>query len=78
MDLSAIVSQYPILATVLMAIGVFRLVFKPLMTFIHAVVAATPTPADDAAVAQFEAGPIYKALAWFVDFAFSIKLPGQK
>ena len=72
------VSKYPLGASALIFIGVFRVIFKPTMTYLHSVADATPSLKDNEILAKIEANRFYKALAWFADFAFSIKLPSQK
>jgi hypothetical protein len=63
------------LTTVVLVIGSLRLVFKPVMVAIENYVKQTPNPADDARIAKFEAGPVYKLVAFVLDFGASIKLP---
>lgn len=74
----SLVDKYPASATVFMVIGVLRAVFKPIMTVLAAYVEATPTQADDEWLAKLQENKFYKYFAWFVDYAASIKLPGQK
>ena len=71
-------SKYPICLAILSGVGIFRVVFKPIVTAIKMVVAATPTQKDDVVVAEVEASKIWKAVLWIVDYLISIKLPGQK
>lgn len=70
----SLVEKYPSLSTVVMAVGVFRLTFKPLMTFLETVIKATPATGDDAALEKFKSGKIYKSLSFVVDYLLSIKL----
>ena len=70
-----LVAKYPLIAGVVMVIGVFRAIFKPLMTLVEAYVQSTPSTKDDEAVASFKTGKIYAALVWLVDYTTSIKLP---
>jgi hypothetical protein len=70
-----IIGQYPIVASILAVIGGLRLVFKPVMTAIEAVVAATPTKKDDLALEKTKDSAIYKAFVWLVDYLSSVKLP---
>jgi len=74
----AFVSKYPISASIFVMIGVFRTIFKPIMSVLAAYVMATPSIKDDSWLAAMQENKIYKGFAWFVDFATSIKLPGQK
>ena len=76
-DLSFVLSlvhNHPWLANVILAIGSFRLVLKPIMLGIEYYTKQTPNPDDDVAVLKFESGPIYKVLAIGLDFIGSIKL----
>lgn len=68
------VKEYPLFATVLFAMGFLRIIFKPLFAFVDAFVLATPTAKDDAAVASFKSGPIYKWVVFAIDYFASIKL----
>lgn len=76
--LLGLVEKYPVMMSVAAGIGVFRLVFKPAMSFLHAVAEATPTQKDNAALAKFESGKAYKSLVWIVDYLLSVKLPVKK
>ena len=62
-------------AATLLVIGSLRILFKPVMLAIEKYVKETPSPEDDARIARFEAGPIYKAIGFVLDFGASIKLP---
>lgn len=73
-----LVMKHPALMTVVAVVGTFRLVFKPLVAGIKAVVAASPSKADDAVVEKVEASKAFKTMAWLADYLLSIKLPGQK
>lgn len=73
-----LVQKYPNAVMVLTAVGVLRAIFKPLMGVWEAYVASTPSVSDDEVLNNFKTSKLYKALAWFVDYAASIKLPGQK
>lgn len=68
-------TQYPIVASILMVIGVLRVVMKPLMDFLRAVVLATPGTGDDALLAKVEASKIYGYWLYFLDWIGSIKTP---
>lgn len=73
--LTDLVHNYPMAVTFVMLLGVFRSIFKPIMTAIHAIVEATPTKADDLVLDEVERSRAYKAMAWIVDYLLSIKLP---
>ena len=72
---NGLAGNYGWLTTVVLVIGSLRIVFKPIMLALENYVRQTPTVADDERLAKFEAGIIYKALAFLLDFAASIKLP---
>ena len=65
----------PVLGTVLMIMGILRVAMKPLMGLIKSITDATETKVDDEAIDGFLASPLYKAIAWFIDYVGSIKLP---
>lgn len=71
-------TKYQVIMTICIVVGIFRLVFKPLVAIIKAVVVYTPSPKDDVIVAQVEASKVYKTVLWVIDYLLSIKLPGQK
>ncbi len=73
--IGALTAKYGVILTVIAWIGILRAVFKPLMSFVESVVKATPGKADDAAIAHFETGPVYKWLIWSLDWLASIKPP---
>ena len=76
--IDGLLGKYGWLTTVLLAIGSLRILFKPLMLALENYVRQTPTPTDDARLAKFEAGTIYKLIAFLVDLGASIKLPPLK
>ena len=71
-------TKYQVVMTICIVVGIFRLVFKPLMAIIKAVVVYTPTSSDDIVMAKIEEHKAYKAVLWVIDYLLSIKLPGQK
>lgn len=73
-----LVVKYPVLATVLMLIGILRAIFKPIVTYLENRAAATPDTADDEKIKAVEASGWYRALAWVLDFGASIKVGPQK
>lgn len=64
--------KYPWLVTVFTVIGILRVLFKPIMSVIEKAVANDPTKL--AHLQSFEGGPVFKAIAWVLDFGASIKL----
>lgn len=73
-----LVSKYPVLVGVLMAIGAARVVFKAVFSAAKLVVQATPTPKDDKILDDIEVSQTYKFIMFVVDYFLSIKLPGAK
>lgn len=67
--------QYPAVSTVLMAIGVLRLIMKPLMSFLNAFVLATPSTADDEFLKKIEESKWYPIVLYVLDWLGSIKTP---
>ena len=74
-DLAA---KYPIIASIIIVIGIFRNIFKPLMSFLRSFVLATPSVKDDSILDKFEGSKIYAGIIYVVDWFTSIKLPGAK
>lgn len=73
-----LVTNYPVGAAILMVLGVFRAIFKPLMSVWEAYVKSTPSDSDDKILEGFKASKVYKILVWLVDYLLSIKLPSKK
>jgi Zn finger protein HypA/HybF involved in hydrogenase expression len=70
LDLAA---QNPQVAAVLIVIGGFRVVMKPLMEFAKAIAASTDSLKDDKILSDVESSPIWKGVLFVLDYAFSIK-----
>ena len=70
-----LLGKYGWLTTVILVIGSLRILFKPVMLAIENYVKQTPSASDDERLAKFEAGPIYKVVAFILDLGASIKLP---
>jgi hypothetical protein len=71
---AALLAKFPILASVFMIMGALRAVLKPLMALFRAFVAYTPSKADDVLPDQVEASPLYKGVAFVLDYLASIKI----
>jgi hypothetical protein len=71
-------AKYPVAMAIIVGIGIFRVVFKPIVSLARAIAQVTPGKGDDEFLDQVEASPLYKKVAWIVDYLSSIKLPGQK
>jgi hypothetical protein len=67
-------AKYPVLVSVFLVMGVLRSIFKPLMTFLHAYVLATPSEKDNKKLAKLESSKVYKAIVFLVDYFSSVKL----
>ena len=73
--INQLMTQFPIVATILAVIGGLRVIFKPIMTAIEAIVAATPSDKDNLVVEGIKANVLYKGFVWILDFFASVKLP---
>lgn len=80
-NLSAIFSslflKYPILMSIFSAMGIARILFKPLFSFLHAFADATATTKDNEILEKAEASAIYKGVAYVLDYIASIKIGPQ-
>lgn len=72
--LMGFITKFPVLAAVIVIMGIMRAIFKPIMAVLHAYTASTANPADDAALEKVEASTAFKIVAWVIDFLGSIKL----
>ncbi len=68
-------AKYPQLAVLFIVVGVLRMVFKPLFSFLRMVADATPTVSDNLLLDKVQASKVYTAIAWFIDYISSVKLP---
>lgn len=68
-------SQYPVLASVFMVIGVLRAINKPLFAFLHSVADATPTQKDNEILEQVEKSKVYSYISFALDYFASVKMP---
>lgn len=76
--LEAYAGSHGWLMQIISIIGTLRVIFKPLQNFVAAVVAATPSPKDDAWLAKVMASPVYTYVQYALDWFASIKLPAKK
>lgn len=76
--IAEMVMNHPALMSVVVVLGVFRMVFKPIMTAVQVYVEATPSTSDDEKFEEIKQSSVYKAIAWFADYLLSIKLPKAK
>ena len=70
-----LVQKYPIIASILIAIGALRAVFKPLMSAVQAYVDYTVDTGDNEKLKKIIESRGYKALSYILDYSASIKLP---
>lgn len=68
---------HPVIATLLMVIGVVRAINKPLFSFIHSVDQAAGLTKTDAVVSEVEASKAYQYFCYGLDWALSIKVGTQ-
>lgn len=73
--LSELIAKYPVLASVVGVVGILRLIFKPLFSFFHSYVLATPTSRDDEFLVKVEKSKFYSVIVFLLDYIGSIKLP---
>jgi len=76
--IQGLVSQYPVLANIVMVMGVLRVINKPLFAVILAYVEATPSISDNEMLKRIQESVIYKYISIVLDFFGSIKLPQAK
>lgn len=65
---------YPGVASIIFVVGTLRLIMKPVMTAIDAIVTATPTPSDNEVWNNIKNASWFKAILWFIDWFGSIKI----
>ena len=63
---------------ILLLVGGLRVLFKPVMAALEAIVAYTPSKKDDKLYQDLQESKAYKALRFLVDYIASIKLPQKK
>lgn len=70
----ALVEQYPWIGTIVIIVGSFRLIMKPIFTLIDKYVEATPSISDNEKWNIFKSSKTIQVLTWFVDYFASVKL----
>lgn len=63
---------------VLTVMATLRVIFKPLMPLIHAVVSSTGSQKDDEILGKVEKSVYFKVFSWLLDFGASIKIDKQE
>jgi hypothetical protein len=71
--LDGLAGKYGWLTTVILCVGSLRILCKPLMVALENALQSDPEKL--ARLQKFEAGPVYKTLAFILDLGASIKLP---
>lgn len=66
--------KYPVILAIAAAMGMARMVLKPLMTFLHEFVLITETKKDDEILSKVETSKAYKTFLFVLDYVFSLKL----
>lgn len=61
-------------AGILVVIGTFRVIFKPLFSLAYAITSLTKTESDDALVKKVESSELVKWILYFIDWFASIKI----
>lgn len=69
-----LMGTHPAFATVLMIVGLFRVLFKPLIAMVDAYVNYTENKTDDKMFKDFLASPFYSTIVFILDYLASIKL----
>lgn len=74
--LTGLISQYPIVAQILMVIGLLRLINKPLFSLLQSVVDYTDwTQKDNELLKKVLESKAYKYVSYLLDYSASIKMP---
>lgn len=73
--LTKFVAQFPVVATVLIGIGILRAVNKPLFALLKAYVTSTPVLWDDEMLTKLEQSKLYRTVSFALDWLGSVKLP---
>ncbi len=60
-------NQNPNIASLLIAMGVARAIFKPVFSLAHAYVEATASPEDDAKLAEIESSKFITTLSFILE-----------
>lgn len=75
----ALAEKYPLVVSLFAVMGIFRAVFKPIMSLARAYVKATEkNEKDDLFLDEVEQSKWFKILSWLVDYTASIKLDPKK
>ena len=72
--IKSMAEKHEIVFSIIMVMGMARLVLKPLMVFLHEIVLISPTDKDNKALSKLEDSKIYKGLLFVLDYLFSLKV----
>ena len=75
---SNLAASHAWILSVLAAIGVLRVIFKPLMAFMHSIADATSSTRDNEILDEVEASKAFKFACWLIDLLASVKVGTQK
>ncbi|HND36777.1 MAG TPA: hypothetical protein PKZ49_09195 [Nitrosomonas sp.] len=75
--LTEFMGKYPAISSILMVIGILRMINKPLFAILKAVADATPSEADNKLLDAAEKSAVYKGFVFVVDWLASVKLIKQ-
>lgn len=67
--------QYPMLIDILIYMSIFRMIFKPLLSFAYRYVKITDTKEDDKWLNSLINSPYFLIVEFILDLLLSIKLP---
>ena len=76
--LTDIMLNYPIISEIFLWMGIFRIIFKPLMYYLGEYVKVTTSVEDDKKYSKIINSPIYIILCFLLDLTASIKLPQKE
>lgn len=77
--LLGLIEKYPIMSQILMAIGILRIVNKPLFSILQSVADFTEfTQKDNELLKKILESKIYKYFSYVLDYSASIKMPQKE
>lgn len=68
-----LISQIPWMTDLIMIVGSFRLIFKPLLSLVRTIVELTDTTKDDLLLDEALSSKAFSAIMYIVDYLTSIK-----
>lgn len=77
--LLGLIEKYPVMSQILMAIGILRIVNKPLFSILQSVADFTEfTQKDNELLKKILESKIYKYISYVLDYSASIKMPQKE